>query len=68
MVERFFGKITDERIRRGVFRNTVELIEAIHEYIESHNKNPKPFIWSKNADQIIGKLKPIYGIMNKTRY
>lgn len=68
MVERFFGKITDERIRRGVFRSTVELIEAIHEYIESHNKNPKPFIWSKNADQIIGKLKPIYGMMDKTMY
>jgi hypothetical protein len=65
-VERFFGKITDERIRRGVFRSVVELIEAIHEYIEGRSRNPKPFVWTKDADTILTKLKPIAKQLNKT--
>jgi len=66
IVERFFGKITDERIRRGVFRSVPELVEAIDSYIQSHNRDPKPFVWTKTADQIIEKLKPIYATMNMT--
>jgi transposase len=64
IVERFFGKITDERIRRGAFRSVPELIDAIDSYIQNHNENPNPFIWTKTADQIIEKLKPIYSTMN----
>jgi len=66
LVERFFGKITDERIRRGVFHSVIELIEAIHEYIEQHNRSPKPFVWTKDADAILAKLKPIAKQLNKT--
>ncbi len=66
MVERFFGKITDERIRRGVFRSVIELIEAIHDYIEAHNRDPKPFVWVKTADEILAKIEPIATLLNKT--
>jgi len=66
LVERFFGKITDERIRRGVFRSVLELIEAIHDHIEAHNRNPKPFVWVKTADEILAKLEPIAALLNKT--
>lgn len=55
-VERFFGKITTERIRRGVFRSVVELQAAIESYIAAHNQNPRPFQWTANADVILGKV------------
>lgn len=55
-VERFFALITNERIRRGSFRATKELKQAINEYIDKHNENPKPFVWSATADQILGKV------------
>ena len=68
MVERFFAKITDERIRRGVFKSTLQLTEAIHSYLETHNRNAKPFVWTKTADEIINKLKPVYQMTNNTMY
>ena len=68
MVERFFGKITAERIRRGAFKSVLELTEAIHSYIETHNRNPKPYVWTKTAEEIINKLKPVYQMTNNTMY
>ena len=56
MVERFFRDITTERLRNGVFRNVPELISAIKEYIGLHNKNPKPFIWTAKANDILAKV------------
>ena len=56
LIERWFGEITRKRIRRGVFRSVPELIEAIEEYIRCNNENPKPFIWTKRADEIINKV------------
>jgi transposase len=56
LVERWFGEITRKRIRRGVFRSVPELIAAIEEYIRYNNENPKPFIWTKRADEIIKKV------------
>jgi transposase len=58
-VERFFARITNERIRRGVFQSVADLERAIREYIAAHNKNPRPFRWSASADLIIGKVKTI---------
>jgi transposase len=58
-VERFFSKITTERIRRGVFQSVAQLEQAIKEYIAIYNKNPKPFRWTASADLIIGKVKTI---------
>ena len=52
LVERWFAKLTNERIRRGVFRCVKELEAAIREYIDVHNEDPKPFQWTRTADQI----------------
>ena len=46
MVERFFRDLTENRLRRGVFRNLEELIGAINDYIDHQNENLKPFIWT----------------------
>src|SRR5258708_6101897 len=56
LVERWFAEITNKRIRRGVFRSVKELEGAIREYIEVHNENPKPFVWTKTADQILASI------------
>jgi transposase len=56
MIERFFRDITTERLRRGVFTSVPELIKAIDEYIAHHNANPKPFIWTKSARDILQKV------------
>jgi transposase len=57
-VENFFSKLTRQRIRRGVFRSVVELQSAIKCYLEEHNANPKPFVWTKSAAIILQKLGP----------
>jgi len=56
MVERFFRDLTTERLRHGVFRSVPELIAAIKEYIAVPNKNPKPFIWTAKANDILAKV------------
>lgn len=56
MVERFFRDITTERLRRGVFTSVPELVTAIEEYVAHHNINPKPFIWTKSARDILQKV------------
>lgn len=56
MVERFFRDLTTRRLRNGVFRSVPELTAAIKEYIQVHNKNPKPFIWTAKAHDILAKV------------
>ena len=56
LVERWFGKITTERIRRGVFTSVPQLERAIYDYIEHNNADPKPFVWTKSANDIIRKV------------
>src|ERR1700730_16470393 len=56
MVERFFAEITRNRIRRGAFKSVAELKSAIMEYLENHNADPKPFMWTKSAGQILEKV------------
>jgi transposase len=56
MVERFFRDITTERLRRGVFTSVPDLVSAIDQYIAQHNINPKPFIWTKSARDILQKV------------
>jgi transposase len=55
-VERWFAELTNKRIRRGVFRSVKELETAIREYIDVHNEDPKPFVWTKTADQILASI------------
>jgi transposase len=56
MVERLFRDITENRIRRGVFRSVEELEAAIHEYLARHNAHPKPFVWKATHADILGKV------------
>ena len=56
LVERWFAELTNKRIRRGVFRSVRELESAIREYIEVHNEDPRPFVWTRTADQILDSM------------
>jgi len=56
LVERWFALLTEKQIRRGVHRSTFELEAAIMEYIRVTNKNPKSFVWTKTADEILASL------------
>ena len=56
MVERFFRDITQNRIRRGVFHSVPELVAAIEAYAAQHNRDPKPFIWTAKASDILEKV------------
>jgi transposase len=63
MVERWFGQLTQRRIRRGSFYSVPELIQAINDYLEAHNQNPRPFVWTASAESIMEKInrcKAIY--------
>lgn len=57
LVERFFANLTEKQIRRGAHRSAVELETAITRYIEAVNEQPKPFIWTKSADDILASVK-----------
>lgn len=56
MVERFFRDLTENRLRRGVFRSVLELIDALDEFVDQHNEHPKPFIWTAKATDILAKV------------
>jgi transposase len=58
-VERFFAEITEKRIRRGCFRSVKDLEGAIREYLENHNKNPKPFVWTATAEKILERVAKV---------
>ncbi len=57
MVERWFGKLDDKAIRRGVFQSVPDLITAIETYLTTNNTNPKPFVWTATAEQILTKVR-----------
>lgn len=64
MIERFFRDLTDKRIRRGVFQDLEQLIMAIDQYIDKHNANPKPFIWTAKASDILEKVSRAQAALN----
>jgi transposase len=65
MVERFFRDLTDKALRRGSFYNVNDLIGAIDEYINAHNAEPKPFIWTASANDILAKVKRARRVLDK---
>ena len=56
LIERWFKELTDKRLRRGVFTNVPELVEAITTWGSAWNEDPSPFIWHASADEIIAKV------------
>lgn len=65
-VERWFAKITEQRIRRGVFKSVDELIAAIDDYIEANNRAPKPFIWTATAELILDRVSSLCKRTNRS--
>jgi transposase len=55
-VETFFATLTKRRLKRGVFRSVAELCEAINRFIEAHNDQPKPFVWTADPNRIIAAV------------
>jgi len=55
LVERFFAKTTTKRFRRRACTSVAKLEETIHDYLECHNADPKPFVWTKSAQGILDK-------------
>ncbi len=55
-VERWFAALTERQIKRGSHRSTRELEQAIRDYLAIHNQHPKPFVWTKSADDILASV------------
>jgi transposase len=55
-VERWFADLTTRKIRRGTHRSTVQLENTIRDYLNTNNENPKPFVWTKSADDILASI------------
>ena len=56
VIERFFSELTTKRIRRGVFSSVPDLIEAIDDFIDNHNANPSPYVWTAQVEKILEKV------------
>lgn len=56
LVERWFALLSERQIKRGTHRSTFELERAIRRYLDLYNEDPKPFVWTKSADDILGSL------------
>jgi transposase len=56
LVERWFGEITRDRIRRGTFESVPALVAAIDDYLTHYNQAPRRFVWTKDADMILDKI------------
>ena len=65
MVERFFRDLSHNAIERGVFPNVPQLISTIETYVENHNRDPKPFIWTARASDILAKVVKARARLNK---
>ena len=57
MVERYFGKLEDKALRRGVFKSVPDLIAAIETYLTANNTEPTPFVWTATTEQILEKVR-----------
>lgn len=56
LVERWFAELTNKQIRRGAYRSVPQLKAAIQAFIDAHHADPKPFVWTKTADQILASI------------
>jgi transposase len=56
LVERWFAELTMKQIRRGTYRSVAQLKAGIQEFIDAHQADPKPFVWTKSADEILASI------------
>ena len=68
LVERFFATLTEQQLRRGTHRSVHALENAIREYLDLHNDKPKPFRWTKSADEIIASVSSVIKRINQTEH
>ena len=68
LVERFFAALTEQQLRRGTHRSVPALEQAIRDYLEIHNGQPKPFRWTKSADEIIESVNSVLKGINRTAH
>jgi transposase len=64
LIERWFRNLTQQRLRRGSFRALQELVNAIENYIATHNQNPHVFVWSAPVDRILNKIAKCKGALD----
>jgi transposase len=60
-VERWFALLEQKQLKRGVHKSTAQLEKAIYEFVEASNEDPRPFIWTKSADDILASLERVCG-------
>lgn len=68
LVERWFAALTEKQIRRGSFRSTRELETAIRQFLDHHNTQPRPFVWTKSADAILDSIARYCRRINDSRH
>jgi transposase len=68
LVERWFGELTTKKLRRGAHRSVRELNTDIRDWIETWNQNPRPYVWTKTADQILESIATYCGRINESRH
>jgi transposase len=68
MVERWFREITTRRIRRGSFRSVEQLEAAIQDFIDAHNEDPQPFVWTADLKDILPKIVRAHEALDKLAY
>jgi transposase len=56
LVERWFRELTDKALRRGLFHSVPDLIASIQEYLDAHNDDPRPYVWTATAESILAKV------------
>ena len=66
LVERWFGHLTDKKLRRSAHRSVKELTTDLEAWVNTWNENPRPFVWTKTADEILNKLKRYLTIIQRT--
>lgn len=67
-VERWFGLITQQAIRRGSFKNVPDLIAYIKRYVEHYNVHARPFVWTATADSILAKIERLCKVIGGTQH
>jgi transposase len=67
-VEGFFAKLTQRRLKRGVFVSVVDLQETINRFVVEHNAEPKPFIWTADPNKIIQAVRRGHQVLDSVHY
>ena len=68
LVERWFAELSNKKLKRGTHRSVRELNTDIRDWIETWNENPRPYVWTKTADQILESIARYCGRINDSRH